>query len=152
MKKIVVLLVFLSLGFNAFSQILEPVKWKFTSKKIAEKEYELTFTADIDGDWAVYSQTVASGGPIPTSFTFDENKDINFIGKVIESKRNRITKLDPVFDMKVTKFYKQAIFKQKVKLKSKSVIVTGNLTFMACDDDQCLPPKDVTFQFEIKNY
>lgn len=149
MKKAIVLLVFLFLGFNGFSQMLAPVKWKFSSKKIAEKEYELTFTADIDGDWAVYSQTVAKGGPIPTSFTFDENKKIHFIGKVIESKRNRITKLDPVFDMKVTKFYKQAIFKQKVKLKSESSTVTGKLTFMACDDDQCLPPKDVTFQFDI---
>lgn len=149
MKKVIVLLVFLSLSFNGFSQMLKPVKWKFSSKKIVENEYELTFTADIDGDWAVYSQTVAKGGPIPTSFTFDKNENINFIGEVMESKRNRITKLDPVFDMKVTKFYKQAVFKQRVKLKSESTIVTGKLTFMACDDDQCLPPKDVTFQFDM---
>jgi thiol:disulfide interchange protein DsbD len=131
------------------AQILEPVTWEFDTVKLTDTEYELVFTANIDPKWSVYSQEIDGFGPIPTSFEFSENLNIEFIDGVIEDYTNRVTEQDPVFDMVVSKFYTKAKFIQKVKLKDKTSPVSGYLTFMTCDDTRCLPPTDIDFIFEL---
>ena len=148
MKKITFLFIFLYTVI-ASAQILEPVKWEFESQKIGEGEYELTFIANIDEYWAIYSQFVGDDGPIPTEFTFEENKAFSLVNGVIEADENKVTKHDPVFDMIVAKFYNKAVFKQRIKLKSSEAIVKGSLVFMTCDDERCLAPTDVPFQFNL---
>ncbi|MBN4047139.1 thioredoxin fold domain-containing protein [bacterium AH-315-P13] len=148
MKKIIFLTLFL-FSIVASAQILEPVKWEFESKKISDNEYELIFIANIDEHWAVYSQFVDDGGPIPTEFTFEENEAFTLIGSVIESDENKVTKHDPVFDMIIPKFYTKGTFTQKIKLTNTEAIVKGSLVFMTCDDEQCLAPTDVLFQFTL---
>jgi thiol:disulfide interchange protein len=150
MKKLFILLT-LTLSVNAFSQILEPVKWEFESQKTGDEEYELTFVAYIDVHWAVYSQFVDDGGPIPTEFFFEESEAFTLVDSVVESEENRVTKHDPVFDMIVSKFYNKAIFKQKVKSAGDNTIVKGSLVFMTCDDEKCLAPTDVPFIFNLSS-
>ena len=150
MKKIITLLIFI-LSLNAFSQILEPVKWEFESQKIGDNEFELILTANIDTHWAVYSQFVDEGGPIPTEFTFEDSESFTLIDGVIESDENKVTKHDPVFDMIVSKFYNKALFKQKIKAIGDDVIIKGSLVFMTCDDERCLAPTDVSFQFNLSD-
>ena len=146
MKKIIFLAVFLY-SIVASAQILDPVSWKFESQKISDNEYELIFIANIDEHWAVYSQFVDDGGPIPTEFTFEESEDFILVGSVIESDENKVTKHDPVFDMIVSKFYTKGTFTQKIKLNTSEAIVKGSLVFMTCDDEKCLAPTDVPFEF-----
>lgn len=148
MKKITFLFIFLYTVI-ASAQILEPVKWEFESQKIGEGEYELTFIANIDEYWAIYSQFVGDDGPIPTEFTFEENKAFSLVNGVIEADENKVTKHDPVFDMIVAKFYNKAVFKQRIKLKSSEAVIKGSLVFMTCDDERCLAPTDVPFQFNL---
>ena len=150
MKKIITLLIFI-LSLNTFSQILEPVKWEFESQKIGDNEFELILTANIDTHWAVYSQFVDEGGPIPTEFTFEDSESFTLIDGVIESDENKVTKHDPVFDMIVSKFYNKALFKQKIKAIGDDVIIKGSLVFMTCDDERCLAPTDVSFQFNLSD-
>ena len=142
-------LFFIVLSYSATAQILEPVNWEFETVKITETEYDLIFTANIDAKWSVYSQYIDGIGPIPTSFEFEENLNIEFLGNVIEDETNRFTEQDPVFEMIVSKFYSQAKFTQKVNLKAKGSQVSGFLTFMTCDDTRCLPPTDIDFMFEL---
>ena len=150
MKKILFLATFL-FTIVASSQILEPVKWEFESNQLSEGEYELIFTANIDEHWAVYSQFVDDGGPIPTEFTFEENKTFTLVETVTESDENKVTKHDPVFDMIVSKFYNTAVFKQKIKSLNNNAIVKGSLVFMTCDDQRCLAPTDVPFEFNLSS-
>ena len=131
----------------ASAQILNPVSWEFQSQKISESEYELIFTANIDEHWAIYSQFVDDGGPIPTEFTFEDSDAFILIDNVIESDKNRVTKHDPVFDMIISKFYTKGTFTQKIKLTNTEAIVKGSLVFMTCDDERCLAPTDVPFEF-----
>ena len=44
----------------------------------------------------------------------------------------------------------KAVFRQKVTVSQSPVTVTGYVTFMSCDDKQCLPPRDVEFALELK--
>ena len=142
-------LLFIFLCYNLSAQILEPVTWEFETVKVTDAEFELVFTANIDPKWSVYSQEIDGFGPIPTSFDFSENLNVEFIGGVIEDYTNRVTEQDPVFDMIVSKFYTKAKFIQKVKIKDKTSLVSGYLTFMTCDDTRCLPPTDIDFVFEL---
>ena len=133
------------------SQILEPVEWSFHSEQIEENKYELVFIADIDPNWAIYSKTVDEGGPIPTTFYFTESSNYKLIGEVVEDSINMVTQNDLVFDMLVSKFYNQAIFKQKVEVINYDSPITGGFEFMTCDDTQCLAPEIIDFKFNLSN-
>jgi len=148
MRKFLFLSTFL-FSIIASSQILNPVSWDFESKKISESEYELTFIANIDEHWAVYSQYIDEGGPIPTSFIFEESEAFTLIDSVIEVEENRVTKHDPVFDMMLSKFYNKGVFTQKIKLLAEETVIKGELSYMTCDDEKCLAPTDVPFEFQV---
>lgn len=129
------------------SGILEPVSWDFAYEKIDEQTYKLQFTANIEKGWKVYSQHIAEGGPIPTSFIFNEG-GYERVGEVAESD-NVVKKQDKVFDMELAFFKEKAVFTQEVKFKGEPESIGGELTFMTCDDGRCLPPAYVNFAFEI---
>ncbi len=65
------ILIFAISTLVATSQILEPIQWSFSSKKINDKQYELVFTASIEDSWHLYALEVPPGGPLPTVFTFE---------------------------------------------------------------------------------
>ena len=79
---------FLLSPFQANSQIYEPVKWTFSKKQISENKFELSFTADIEEGWAIYSKDIYNTGvdceieicPIPVSFEYNQvnEQDIGF--------------------------------------------------------------------------
>jgi thiol:disulfide interchange protein len=148
-KLFVITLICITANISLFAQILEPVKWSFSSKRINDTIAELTLKATIDKGWHVYSQFIPDGGPIPTTFTFTKNNDYQLIGKVREPKP--LEEIDPNFDNMVLKFFANSVqFKQKVKiLSNKPITIKGVLNFMCCDDKQCLPPSDVDFEFKL---
>lgn len=147
MKKLASLVLFV-ISLSAFSQILNPVKWEFGSQKISETEYDLIFLAKMDHHWALYSQFVEDGGPLPTVFSFESSADFDLIEAVTEAKINKVTQHDPVFDMVVSKYYGTAIFKQRINVKSSEFSVIGNIDFMTCDDTKCTYKPDNPFTFK----
>lgn len=149
MRKSFLLLALSFVIASASGQILDPVKWKFSSNQIADNEFELVFTAVIDDGWTVYSQHIEGDGPVPTSFFFTEADNYERIGEVVESSENRKTIHDNVFDMELSKFYHQAVFTQKVRVNDTSKPIEGFLEFMTCDDTRCLPPTEVEFSFAL---
>lgn len=130
------------------AQISNPVKWTYTAKKIADKTYELHLSAIIDGNWHMYAQD-AGEGPEPTKISFTANPLLTFDGKVKE-----VGKLEKSYDKNfnsVLKYYGQQVdFIQKVKVRSSiATVVKGTVSFMVCNDRQCLPPRDVPFTINV---
>lgn len=150
MKKTRILyLVLLITPILCWSQIYEPIQWSTTINEISETEYELNATATIDGNWHVYSQDVPEGGPIATSFAFQSNNHYLKKGNTKEEEGHTVD--DPVFNMRIKYFEKKAVFKQRIKINSKTPFkVQATVEFMACNDTQCLPPEEVELVFEIK--
>lgn len=145
------LLLFLIINFT-YSQILEPVKWDFSTTEItgSENEYELIFDATIDDKWHLYSSDLPEGGPIPTGFTINESDDFELIDGILEISTPE-TKFDQAFGMELKLFSEEARFIQKIKRKnSKNFTITGYVEFMSCDDSRCLPPREVEFEIEFK--
>ena len=130
----------LSLNPPPKSGVKDPVKWAFASKKISVNEYDLSFTSTIEKGYHIYSplMKVADLGPIPTSFSFGKNPNIEVIGKVKEESAHKKTHREAVFDnITVVDFEESATFTQRVKVKDAAQKVPGVLEFQACDDKSC---------------
>ncbi len=149
--KIFILMALLGISQFAWGQIIEPVKWKFEIKQVEDSVFDLVFKAELEETWALYSQFVEEGGPIPTTFEFDADKSYERIGEVIELEENKVIKHDPIFDMTVGKFFDEATFVQRVRLLGDEAGISGFLTFQACDDEKCLMPTDVPFEFRYSD-
>lgn len=149
MKKLTLVIIVLFFTITgAFAQIYNPVKWTVASKRLSPTEAIIYLRATIQDGWHIYSQNVADGGPIRTSFTFPKTKDYTLVGKTAEPKP--ISKYEEVFKMNVGYFSKEVVFQQKVKLAKGAKTVKGSVEFQACDDTQCLPPDDYAFSVTIK--
>lgn len=125
-----------------------PVSWTADVQKTGATEYTVNYKAVIEQGWAIYSQFVGDGGPIPTSLTFNADENAQLVGKATETSGHKIDGMDPVFQMKVTKFKEEVTFTQKLTIKDPTKPVTGYLTYMACNDERCLPPTDVAFKID----
>ncbi len=147
--KLTYLLLFFSFLFATNLTAQNPVKWDFVAKKIQDTQYELTFTAKVDAGWSIYSQHTDPSGPVPTAFSFEKNANLEFIGKPIETGKKKEA-FDELFGVNVIKFSGVVNFTQKVKVKSGANAVSGYLEFMSCDDEKCLPPKEVEFEIALE--
>ena len=121
------------------------------SRQVSEQEFVLTFSAKIDKGWYVYSQFIEEGGPIPTSFYYEEGDHFELVGQSEESGANKKEGHDDIFDMHLIKFGEVVTFYQKIKVKDFSMPVVGYLEFMTCDDTRCLAPTEEDFKFELKD-
>ena len=150
MKKTLLLALFLfPAGIYASSQVYNPVKWEYKAEKINASEYELKFTASIDAGWHMYGLNIPPDGPVPTSITFNETRDIEFRTDIIPVESPEI-KYDPTFEMNLELFSNKISFTRKVKVLMKGKhTLTGTIEFMACDDSKCLPPKEESFEFVL---
>jgi DsbC/DsbD-like thiol-disulfide interchange protein len=140
------LLSFISLTASA-QQNPDPIKWAFTTTDVGNGLTDLVMTGTIEEGWNTYSQKLESDwGPIPTSVTFAAGKHYQRVGEVLESGDRR-TEQDPVFDMKLTKYKHKIVLTQRVRITDRSEPIVGFVTYMTCNDEVCLPPKDVEFKF-----
>lgn len=141
--------IFFLLGYTTYSQVFQPVKWSFSSRAGTAGKSELVLKAKIEKGWHLYSQFLADGGPVATSFTFEKSKDYELSGSTKEGKPEKL--YDKNFEMELFFFGGEAVFTQEIKcLVTKPFKVKGLVNFMVCDDSKCLPPEDVEFSIEVK--
>ena len=150
MKKIQILLfAFSLLFFNLNAQIQEPVKFKASFKSLSPTEAEIIFSATIENGWHVYSTGLPDGGPISATFTAEKIQGAQLVGK-LQPRGKEITNFDKVFEMKLRYFEHSVQFAQKIKITGTTYHAEGYLEFGACNDESCLPPTQVPFNFSGK--
>ena len=133
----------------AQAQIQEPVKFKSELKTLAAGEAEIVFTATIDKGWHVYSTDLGDGGPISATFNVEKISGATVVGK-LQPKGKEIASYDKLFEMNVRYFEPTAQFVQQLKLTGGDYKIEGFLEFGACNDENCLPPTQVEFNFSGK--
>ena len=149
--KMVHLLVGLLLMFSTtIAQQGSPVTFGYEVKKLSEKVYQVTITANVARPWHIYSQYTAADGPsLPTSIRFGKNPLIEISGKPAE-KGTLIIKHDEVLDTELKYFANKVEFVQEVKLKSAvKTNLNGSINYMVCTDSQCLMPTTVNFNVSL---
>ncbi len=150
MKKILFLLLAFSLFIlNLNAQIQEPVKFKTSLKSLSPTEAEIIFSATIEDGWHVYSTGLPDGGPISATFTAEKIQGAQLVGK-LQPRGKEISNFDKVFEMKLRYFEHSVQFAQKIKITGPTYHAEGYLEFGACNDESCLPPTQVPFNFSGK--
>lgn len=148
MKKL--LLILPSLLCLSWLHAQQIVTWDFSAKKISDKVYEVHLTPIVQSPWHIYSQTSPEGGALPTKISFNKNPLVSIEGKTKEVGKI-VSKYEDVFEVTVKYFEGQADFVQVVKLKANAKTnISGRIEYMACNNEQCLPPKKVSFNVAIQ--
>ncbi len=140
MRKLAVLL-FLVFGifFNSHSQVSDPVKWNIRSSQVEGAKYEVIFEATISPGWHLYSMDLPPGGPIPTTFIFNDSKNYTKKG-VVTQIGNLKHEFDDIFGVNVSYFAHDAKFIQAIEL-SKGIYgarVDGVIEYQVCFEDKCI--------------
>ena len=130
-------LLFIFFIFSQFNLAQDPVSFTTSVKKISDGTFELITSSKIEKNWRLYSQNLIDGGAIPTEFIFNNTKNFELIGDVIESKS--ITKFDPIFNIDQSYFIDQSTFTQSIKISNKSITsISAIIAYQACDDMVCI--------------
>ena len=147
MKKSVFFFCLLLVALVTRAQILEPVTFKTELKKVSDEKVEIVFTGTIDPGWHVYSTDLGDGGPISATFNVDKIQGAEPVGK-LKPVGKEVSGFDQMFEMQVRYFEKTAQFVQELKLTGGAYAVEGYLEYGACNDENCLPPTQVSFSFQ----
>ena len=133
----------------AQGQIYDPVDWSFDVELTGKSQAKLIFKATIEKGWHIYALNLPSDqGPLPTVFTFNPSDDYTLAGKTREGEF--ITHFDPNFNMDLNYFEDEAVFTQTInRLSQKDFKVAGELSFMVCNDEMCLPPDYLDFELKV---
>jgi thiol:disulfide interchange protein DsbD len=149
MKRTILFLIAAFAGTVVMAQSNQMVNWSFSSKKVADRTYEVHMTASIGGGFHMYSQNVGGDGPIPTSFTFTKSPLMDVQGSPRE-KGQMIKKFESAWNHDVNYYENTVDFVQVVKLKSNvKTNLAGKVEFMVCNDHECLPPSTVDIKVNI---
>jgi thiol:disulfide interchange protein len=128
---------------SAQAQILQPAKWSWSPARTSVKtgeELELIFTVTIDNSWYVYANDFDPDcGPIPATVTFEEHPSFELIGGLVAIKPK--DKHDDMFDCDVKVFYGKGEFRQRIKVLSKNLQLSGTYAGQTCTDidGKCIP-------------
>ena len=138
------------LSVSAIAQSGTKVKWEFSSKKIADKKYEIKMVANIQPGWHLYSQNQSEDAiALPTTIKFSNNPLI-----VLSGKPQEVGRLYDQYEKATrsrSRFYSNKVeFIQTITLKNNvKTAVAGEIEFMVCDDKQCLPPDVAKFSIKL---
>ncbi|HBF19594.1 MAG: thiol:disulfide interchange protein [Owenweeksia sp.] len=140
----------LCFGFSLSAQILDPVDWTFSVNRLSDTEAELLMTATIDEGWHIYSYDLdTNSSVIPTDVVWTDSEDFTLNGDVIEPQP--VEEYDKSFQETLRYHEGKVSLRQKILIHSSADFkVTGELTYMTCNDEGCLPPDYIDLEFEVK--
>ena len=137
----------------AWGQIEDPVTWEFSlNPSDTAGMHDVVFHASVDTCWHIYSQHLDDpNGPLPTWFSVELPQGAVGQGDVQECEP--IVEYDPNFMMDLKYFEEEVYWWQTVDLSGASPndSIRGFLSFMVCDERQCLPPEDIPFALAVSD-
>ena len=124
-----------------------PVHFSVQQKQVSPTEVEVVFTAKIDQGWHVYSTNLPADGPTSASLHVDKAEGVTPVGK-LTTRGKELNVYDKTFEMKLRYFENSVGFVQRYKITAKTYTIKGYLEYGACNDEMCLPPTQVEFNFK----
>ena len=139
----------LGMGLNA-QVIRDAVTWSRSVEDKSPTEKVLVFTAMVKDPWHLYGTELPKGGPTPTHLLVDKIEGAELVGG-LTSTQKPIEKYDPNFEMTLRFFSGKVTFRQKIRITDpKKFAFVGAIRYMACNDEQCLPPANWEFTVQPK--
>ena len=124
-----------------------PVSFTVQQKQVSPTEVNVVFTGKIAPGWHVYSTGLPDDGPISATLTTEKAEGAQPAGKLTPQGKE-ISQFDELFGMKLRFFENNVTFVQKYKITGETYNIKGFLEYGACNDQNCLPPTQVEFDFK----
>ncbi len=139
----------LLLGSSMSAQILDPADWSFSVNRISDTEAELLMKATMDEGWHIYSYDLdTNSSVIPTSIIWEKSEAFTFNGDVMEPEP--VEEFDKSFQELLRYHEGTVTLRQKILIhSSEDFKVKGELTYMTCNDEGCLPPDYIDMEFKV---
>ena len=148
MKRRNTLLILFTLLFSLTAMAQQnPVHFSVQQKLVSPTEVEVIFTAKIDQGWHVYSTNLPADGPTSATLHLDKSEGVTPVGK-LTARGKELNVYDKTFEMKLRYFENSVGFVQRYKITAKTYSIKGYLEYGACNDEMCLPPTQVEFNFK----
>lgn len=128
-----------------------PVHWKYSSEKLADRTFQVHLTATIDDGWHVFSQVQPPDAvAAPSQIKFTHNPLIQLQGKIKEVGKREVYENREI-GISAYQYAATLDFVQIVQLKTNAKIyIQGTIVFMACTNESCLPPMTVPFTLQLQ--
>lgn len=124
-----------------------PVHFSAQQKQVSPTEVDVIFSAKIDKGWHVYSTGLPSDGPVSATMHTEKAEGAQPLGK-LTPMGHEISTYDQIFSMKLRYFENSVRFVQKYKITAKTYKIKGYLEYGACNDEMCMPPSQVEFNYK----
>ena len=148
MKRRNTLLILFTLLFSLTAMAQQnPVHFSVQQKQVSPTEVEVVFSAKIDQGWHVYSTNLPADGPTSATLHVDKSEGVTPVGK-LTARGKELNVYDKTFEMKLRYFENSVGFIQRYKITAKTYSIKGYLEYGACNDEMCLPPTQVEFNFK----
>ena len=126
-----------------------PVKWKAAYQLGSNGQGTITLTADIGKGWHMYDTDLPDAGPVPTTIKF-AGEGFKFVGQPKASPAPKKV-ADEMFGCDLTYWEGKVTFTQNIKRVDKNAKkISISVTYMSCNDANCLPPHTETITLDIK--
>ena len=112
-------------------------KWSVSSKAVSDNVFELTFKANIEDGWHIYTIDNAYN---PIVIDFADSPEYS-----LEGTLNQVTQPTELKGEKV--FFDSVKLTQLVKLTGSEATVTGEVSWSGCNDQFCAAPE--TWEFSV---
>lgn len=152
MKRILTMIVCTVMLSLAVAAQTNPVSWKTSVKMTSKTEGVITMTATMQSGWHIYNTTLVEGGSYKnTKITFTDSKGIKLVGATKASAK-AVTVDDKDFGL-ISYWDGKVTFTQKFKVTDKKTArIVGNINYMSCNDETCMPPKNEKIDLAVPAY
>ena len=150
-RRFVLSLSILLLGMGLNAQVIrDAVTWSRSVEDKSPTEKVLVFTATVKNPWHLYGTELPKGGPTPTHLLVDKIEGAELVGG-LTSAQKPVEMYDPNFEMTLRFYSGKVTFRQKIRITDpKKFAFVGAIRYMACNDEQCLPPANWEFTIQPK--
>ena len=146
-KNMLLISVMALMALTASAQMQDPVHFSVQQKQVSPTEVHVIFTGKIDAGWHVYSTGLPADGPISATLTTEAAEGAKANGK-LTAQGKEISNYDKLFDMNLRYFENNVTFVQKYQVTGKTYHIKGFLEYGACNDQNCMPPTQVEFDYK----
>ena len=142
MKKLVFLIVGLSFVVASIAQKAQnETAWKVSLSKAnfeLGEEIEVIITVNINDGWHLYASDFDPNcGPLPTTIKFTSNDSYTPVGDLTSVDARKF--FDEIFECNVSDFSHVAVFKQKIKVLDKTLVLDAIARYQICESNgMCL--------------
>ena len=143
---LIILSACLSIGTSA--QMVNPVTWS-ANLDVDGTEATLTLSATIDPSWHLYATELPEleFGPSPTSISYSNVSGLESKGELSFSE-NPVETYEEMFEGTLSYWENSVTLTQTFTVTdTEHYSLSGTVNYMACNDQNCLPPSSFDFSF-----